>query len=87
MKRPVASSWLRARFIFLLKSKSKEALAVEGQSAIEVFGSPDDMTLRSCATLFAGVSPAGSVFERLLDRYFGGEPDDDTLRPMGRKSA
>ena len=62
-------------------------LGVEGQSALEVFGSPDDMKLRSCATLFACVSPAGSVFEQLLDRYFGGEHDDKTLRLVGRKSA
>ena len=62
------------------------ALAVEGRSAVDVFGSPDDMKLQSCATLFAGVSPTGSVFERLLDRYFGGELDDKTLRLVGRKS-
>jgi len=37
------------------------------------------MKLRSCATLFARVSPPGSVFHRLLDRYFGGEPDDRTM--------
>ena len=61
-------------------------LDVEGRSALEVFGSPDDMKLRSCATLFACVSPAGSVFEQLLDRYFGGERDDKTLRLVGRKS-
>jgi uncharacterized protein (DUF1810 family) len=56
------------------------AVSVEGSSALDVFGSPDDMKLRSCATLFSRVSPGGSVFERLLDRYFGGERDDKTLR-------
>ena len=55
-------------------------LGVEGRSAFDVFGSPDDRKLQSCATLFASVSPAGSVFEQLLDRYFGGERDDKTLR-------
>jgi hypothetical protein len=44
-----------------------------------VFGSPDDLKLRSCATLFALVSPAGSVFHRLLDKYYGGEADQRTL--------
>jgi uncharacterized protein (DUF1810 family) len=62
-------------------------LSVEGRSALEVFGSPDNMKLRSCATLFACVAPAGSVFEQLLDRYFGGERDDKTLRLIGRQSA
>lgn len=54
-------------------------IGVEGRSAAEVFGSPDDLKLRSCATLFAAVSPPGSIFERLLDKYFGGVPDSQTL--------
>ena len=61
--------------------------SIEGRSALEVFGSPDDMKLRSCATLFAKVSPAGSVFERLLARYFDGEGDAETLRLLGQPSA
>jgi uncharacterized protein (DUF1810 family) len=52
---------------------------VEGRSAHEIFGFPDDLKLRSCATLFAYVSPADSVFERLLKKYFDGTPDDKTL--------
>ena len=63
------------------------ALGVEGRSALDVFGSPDDLKLQSCATLFAGVSPTGCVFERILDRYFGSERDDKTLRLVGWKSA
>ena len=54
-------------------------LAIDGRSALEIFGSPDDMKLRSCATLFAHVSPEGSVFQRVIDSYFDGEPDDKTL--------
>ena len=59
--------------------------SIDGKSAVAVFGSPDDMKLRSCATLFAKVSPAGSVFERLLARYFDGQPDGETLRLLGEK--
>jgi uncharacterized protein (DUF1810 family) len=58
-------------------------LGVEGRSAREIFGYPDDVKLKSCATLFARVSPAGSVFDRLLDKYFQGARDDKTLRLMG----
>ena len=58
---------------------AEAALSVEGRSAPEIFGGIDAMKLRSCATLFAQVSPAGSVFHRLLDRHFGGEPDARTL--------
>jgi uncharacterized protein (DUF1810 family) len=59
---------------------AEAVLGIEGRSALEVFGSPDDLKLRSCATLFANVSPAESVFERLLDRYYQGERDSQTLR-------
>jgi uncharacterized protein (DUF1810 family) len=62
---------------------AEAALRVEGRSAAEVFGSPDDLKLRSCATLFACVSPPGSVFDRLLGKYDGGERDRKTLRLLG----
>jgi uncharacterized protein (DUF1810 family) len=58
---------------------AEAAAAIEGKSAPDVFGSPDDMKLRSCATLFSRASPAGSVFDRLLDKYFQGKPDEQTL--------
>jgi uncharacterized protein (DUF1810 family) len=59
---------------------AEAALAAPGESATAVFGSPDDLKLRSSATLFASVSPAGSVFHRLLDKYFEGKPDPLTVR-------
>lgn len=60
------------------------ALAVENRTAREIFGAPDDMKLRSCATLFAQVAGDDSVFKRLLDKYFDGAPDAATLRLLGR---
>lgn len=62
-----------------LRDCAEAALAVEGRSASEIFGSPDDLKLRSCATLFACVAPAGSVFERLLEKYYAGRRDEKTL--------
>jgi len=62
---------------------TEAALAVEGRSAHEIFGSPDDMKLRSCATLFARAASEGSVFSRLLDKFFDGKPDVRTLELLG----
>ena len=62
---------------------AEAVLSVRGRSAYGIFGSPDDLKLRSCATLFACVSPAGSVFDRLLDQFFQGERDPKTLRLLG----
>ena len=59
--------------------RRRAALGVDGQTAGQIFGSPDDLKLRSCATLFAQVSPPGAVFERLLAKYFEGERDARTL--------
>ena len=58
---------------------AEAVVAVDGKSATEIFGSPDDLKLKSCATLFASVLPAGSVFDRLLAKYFEGARDAKTL--------
>lgn len=55
-------------------------LKVEDLSADQIFGYPDEMKLRSCATLFAQVSSPGSIFHRLLEKYFDGQLDPKTLR-------
>ena len=60
--------------------------AVDGPSAREIFGSPDDVKLRSCATLFACAAPASRVFRGLLDKYFEGIPDRRTLELLGIES-
>jgi uncharacterized protein (DUF1810 family) len=62
-------------------------LKVEKRSAHEIFGSPDDQKLRSCATLFAHVSAPGSVFELLLEKYFDAERDARTLERLGVASS
>jgi uncharacterized protein (DUF1810 family) len=66
-----------------LRECAEAALRVEGRSASEIFGSPDDLKLRSCATLFACVAPPDSVFHRLLEKYYGGGRDDKTLALLG----
>lgn len=57
---------------------------LDGRSANQIFGSPDDLKLRSCATLFAFVSANGSVFHRLIEKYYAGLFDDRTLRLLGK---
>src|SRR5207244_11255060 len=46
---------------------AEAAVRVDGRSAAGIFGSPDDMKLRSCATLFAAVPRAGSGCHRTPD--------------------
>ncbi|MDP4240055.1 MAG: DUF1810 domain-containing protein [Bacteroidota bacterium] len=54
-------------------------LEVKGKSAYEIMGSPDDLKLKSCMTLFALVSKEGNAFQRVLDKYFEGEHDEKTI--------
>jgi uncharacterized protein (DUF1810 family) len=67
-----------------LRECARLVLAVEGRSAHAIFGSPDDLKLRSCLTLFAqAVAPSPApdtrVFGEALAKYYGGEPDPRTL--------
>jgi uncharacterized protein (DUF1810 family) len=59
-------------------------VSVQGKSARDILGSPDDLKLKSCATLFAQVSPLGSVFEQILEKFYSGEGDAATLRLLTR---
>ncbi len=59
---------------------AEAVLAVEGRSASEIFGYPDDMKLKSSMTLFEAVSDHHQVFARVLDKYFHGERDMRTLQ-------
>ena len=70
-----------------LRECAQALLKLSGKSAHEIFGSPDDVKLRSSATLFAHVSQPGSVFHQLLERYFDGEPDSRSLTKLRSESA
>ncbi len=57
-------------------------LSHENHTANSILGSPDDHKLRSSATLFAHVSPSGSIFHQILDKYFDNQPDENTIRRL-----
>ena len=66
-----------------LRHCAKLVLAAKGSTAHAIFGSPDDLKLRSCMTLFAAVAPEEPVFARVLQRFYGGEPDPHTQAWLG----
>ena len=61
---------------------ARAVAATTGRTAEEIFGSPDDLKLRSSMTLFARAAPDEAVFQQVLDKYFGGEPDPLTLERL-----
>jgi uncharacterized protein (DUF1810 family) len=58
-------------------------LELESNNAGDIFGSPDDMKLRSSMTLFAELEGTNKVFNLVLDKFFNGLKDDKTLRLLG----
>lgn len=62
-----------------LKACCEALLQHKDLSAEDILGQIDAMKLRSCATLFAAISEEGSLFHRVLDRFYEGKPDPMTL--------
>ena len=62
-----------------LRACTQLALNIQGRSAEQVFGYPDDLKFRSCMTLFAEVGREEPLFRQALQKYFAGEPDSRTL--------
>jgi uncharacterized protein (DUF1810 family) len=58
---------------------SQELLSLEGKSANAVFGTPDDLKLKSSMTLFALVPNTDKIFEQVLKKYYNGTKDSKTL--------
>jgi uncharacterized protein (DUF1810 family) len=54
-------------------------LDIRDRTAHEIFGSPDDLKLHSCMTLFREVDGEDGLFARALERFFAGRPDASTL--------
>lgn len=62
---------------------SEALLEIEGKTAREIFGSPDDMKLKSSMTLFGALENTNAVFQKVLDKYYGGAKDERTLQIIG----
>jgi uncharacterized protein (DUF1810 family) len=78
-RRYLAHPVLGARLV----ESAEAVLAVQGRSVSDIFGYPDDVKLQSSMTLFALATEPGSVFERVLDKYFQGKRDARTLQIVG----
>ena len=53
--------------------------AIKGRTAHEIFGTPDDLKLRSSLTLFADAAPEEPLFADALKRFYAGQSDPNTL--------
>ena len=67
---------LKARLIEITGA----VLAHKDKSAEEIFGGIDAKKLRSCMTLFSTAAPDIPVFDAVLEQFFNGTLDRNTLR-------
>ena len=67
-----------------LKEISSALLDLEGLSASEIFGYPDDLKLRSCMTLFRMADLNEPIFLEVLEKYYDGKPDSRTVELAAR---
>jgi uncharacterized protein (DUF1810 family) len=58
---------------------SRELLQLKTNDAHRVFGSPDDLKLKSSMTLFSRLPETDPVFQLVLEKFFNGEKDMKTL--------
>lgn len=63
----------------------KALLQLPGKDANKIFGSPDDVKLKSSMTLFAAVPNADPVFDLVLEKFFEGKKDSKTLQIIGKE--
>ena len=67
-----------------LKEISSALLDLDGLSASEIFGYPDDLKLRSSMTLFRMADLNEPVFLEVLEKYYDGKPDARTVELAGK---
>lgn len=67
-----------------LREITRVLLQLDTNDAHAIFGSPDDMKLCSCMTLFDKISP-NDIFARVLDKYFDGHRDRRTINIVQQK--
>ena len=65
-----------------LISICNELLELDSNDAQKIFGTPDDLKLRSSMTLFSSLPNTNPVFEQVLSKFFGGIKDNRTLQIM-----
>lgn len=62
-------------------------LRIKSKSASDIFGYPDDLKLLSSLSLFASISAPGSIFSQVLEQYYEGKMDQQTLALLEHPSA
>ena len=69
-----------------LQEISEALLNLDNDNATQIMGRPDDMKLKSSMTLFACADPENAVFEKVLEKFYNGQKDGQTLKMLSKES-
>jgi uncharacterized protein (DUF1810 family) len=61
-----------------------ELVTLKSNDANKIFGSPDDVKLKSSMTLFSALPNTNPVFQLVLEKFFNGTKDSRTLQMIGK---
>ncbi len=59
---------------------TSELLLLENDNIDYIMGYPDNLKLLSCMTLFNEVDKSNDLFMKVINKYYNGRKDDNTLR-------
>ena len=68
-----------------LRTISKALLELKTDDPHQVFGSPDDLKLLSCMTLFEAAEGRGGVFTKVIEKYYKGETGSKDEEDAGER--
>ena len=62
-----------------LRTICQALLELDTDDPHRIFGSPDDLKLRSSMTLFEAAEGKGGIFTKVIEKYYGGRRDQKTI--------
>lgn len=62
-----------------------QLMQLQENDANKIFGSPDDLKLKSSMTLFCSLDEADPIFQSVLNKFFSGSKDEKTLKIISRQ--
>jgi uncharacterized protein (DUF1810 family) len=65
-----------------LRECTRLVAAIDGRSAEDIFGWPDNIKVRSSMTLFAHATGDDADFRAVLDKFYGGVQDPATVERL-----
>ena len=75
-----ADAYLKNEYLKTNLIEISNALYQINDNISNILGYPDDLKLKSCMTLFNYVDPTIEIFSKIIDKFYNGEKDLNTIK-------